>query len=244
MAGSSHNADEPMLVIGCRDRSLRLRQVTCEQIPDDSPLRHMLLGTGDGSFVGSTSLDVDAHILSLSLLYLRRVAQGGESETAADRCALGCSEENLGDAVAFADFICALPLRQALQRRLLQVRIRQAEQARRTGSTREGFDAAAELQAFHQSGKPYTVLKGLAPSEMTALSDMAGLMSLKTLRLGSEFPRALVVAHSDVHVDLHELGLEHAPRTARGAKHGQGGRRRGKAGSTQALAEREAYSRG
>jgi len=138
------------------------------------------------------------------------------------------ADEHVAEAVTFADYICASPLRHALQRRLLQGRIRRAEEARWTGSTRQDFDATAELQAFKRTGCGFTVVKGLAPCEMSALSDMAPLMHLKILRLGSEFPRALVVAKPGVHVDLHTLAQEHAPRTARTGKHGRGGRKRGK----------------
>ena len=92
------------------------------------------------------------------------------------------------------------------------------------------FDALGTLAAFLRSSRGFTVLKGLCPADVKAASDAAKLLDLTVLRLGTEFPRALVVARKGLTVDLRALASEHAPRVARSSKHGGGGRRRNASG--------------
>ena len=86
-----------------------------------------------------------------------------------------------------------MSLRQHLQRRVLKGRIRQAEEAQKV--SKSDFDALHTLKTFENSGRDLTILKGLlSPAEIKATCDAALLLKLNTFQLGSEFPRALMVA--------------------------------------------------
>lgn len=168
---------------------------------------------------------MDASVVRLIVKWLILSENSEAIERAvAAKAAATLPESKLADAITAADFLCVDTLRQTLQRRALHMRIRSAEDARRTGENE--IDALATLTAFQRSGREFTVLRGLSPSEMQAVGDVARLLQLKPLKLGSEFPRALVVALMGAHVDLKALGQQLAPRTARASKHGAGGRRR------------------
>ena len=190
------------------------------ELPEDSPLRHIVCGRG--ALVGASELDVDAAVLRLVLSWLSPACEEAERLEAARNL----DERRLGEAIEWSDYLCVPSLRQQLQRRALKGRIRQAEEERHSGERGGGFDAVATLTAFERSDRQVTVLKGLSPAEIGAVCDSARLLQLRTLRLGSEFPRAIVVARQGAHIDLTALGLEHAPRGARRGKHGRGGSRR------------------
>lgn len=189
-------------------------------LPEDSPLRHILCGRG--ALAGASGLDVDEAVLQLVLSWLSPVCDEADKFEAARTL----DQRRLGEAIEWADYLCMPALRQQLQRRALKGRIRQAEEERHSGDRGRDFDAVAILTAFERSDREVTVLKGLSPAEIGAVCDSARLLQLRTLRLGSEFPRAIVVARQGAHIDLTALGLEHAPRGARRGKHGRGGSRR------------------
>ena len=189
-------------------------------LPEDSPLRHIVCGRG--ALAGASQLDVSAPVLRLILSWLSLACKEAERLEAAR----SLDEQMLGEAIEWADYLCVPNLRQQLQRRALKERIRQAEEERRTSERGGDFDAVATLTTFERSDRQVTVLKGLSPAEIGAVCDAARLLQLRTLRLGSEFPRAIVVARQGAHIDLTALGLEHAPRGARRGKHGRGGSRR------------------
>lgn len=190
--------------------------VDVASLPDECPLRHML--SGHSGLAASSALDVHASVLRLIVLWLANAETASHAASALD-------DEQMTAAIEWSDFLCVPSLRQCLQRRVLTTRLKAAEEERRTGQRGE-FDAIVALQAFKASGREHQVLHGLSPMEISATSDAAKLLGLQTMRLGSELPRALVIARQGVRVDLKALGLQHAPRTSRAAKHGSGGRQR------------------
>ena len=190
-------------------------------VPSSSPLHHMICG--HHGLAASSTLDVDCTILKLIVIWL--------TSTQHEACAAAQNlpEQKIDEAIEWSDYLVVsspsgLSLRQHLQRRVLKGRIRQAEETRRLGKT--DFDALETLTTFARSDRQLTILKGLSPPEIKGACDAAILLNLKTFQLGSEFPRALVVARQHVRVDLKALANEHAPHTARSSKHGSGGRRR------------------
>ena len=168
--------------------------------------------------MGTSALDIDIAVLQLLVSWMRDA-----STMQAEARAL--EHGKVDEAIRWADYLCVAPLRQFLQHRILKDRIHQAEESRRNGEASE-LDALGTLTAFTRSGRSFTVLKGLCSADIKAVNDAAILLDLQALRLGSEFPRALVVARKGVSVDLKALAAEHAPRVARSSKHGSGGRRR------------------
>lgn len=195
--------------------------VNVSSLPIESPLRHMLAGHHSGLANGASTLDVDAAVLSLIIRWIASNCDGREAVR-------NLAVPKLAEAIEWADYLCEPELRKMLQSRILRGRIKQATDLRLTGNSK--FDAVATLTAFDQSGRDLTVLKGLSPADLAATIDAARLCNLHTFRLGSEFPRALVIARPGVHMDLRALATEHAPRTARASKHGSGGRTRRRGG--------------
>ena len=214
-----------MINVECRGS--KCIDVNVSALPSSSPLYHMLCGH-DGGLQASSALDVDPTVMNLVLTWL--------TSTQPEACAAaaqGLPEQKIDEAIDWSDYLCVcspsgMSLRQHLQRRVLKGRIRQAEEARRIGKS--DFDALHTLKTFENSGRDLTILKGLSPAEIKATCDAALLLKLNTFQLGSEFPRALVVARQHARVDLKALASEHAPHTARSSKHGNGGRRRGRSG--------------
>ena len=207
------------LCVLCRDG--KSFDVDATRLPD-SPLRHILCG--HSGLCGTATLDVDASVLQLAVVWLTTSVSDAMRVDALHKL----DDRRIDEAIEWADYLVIPNLRQQLQLRVLRGRIKQAEEARMTGTSQ--FDPLATLTAFERSGREMTVLKGLSPADISATIDAAKLLQLKCLRLGSEFPRALVVARGGVQVDLRALGMEHAPRTARVSKHGSGGSRRRRGG--------------
>ena len=161
------------VVVVCRDSvPLTLPQAALERLDDNSPLRHILLGTSHG-LESSSSLDVAPEVLQLALLW------GGSGDdnatsTAVARVALQrLAPELLDEAASFGDYVCLPRMRAAVQKQMLRAKITVARDARLTDRCSEGADVIPGLVAFASSAREFTVMQGLGPQEQAVVRDQA-----------------------------------------------------------------------